>query len=103
MKLKDILTFQWLGRTWQGRYAIHKLRQKEELVIRLRRHLGPGGVEHFRGIEAEHGNQVWYCWDVYFCEGLQIRNWLRRQPETATWTDHDYDSKWVMIVKEAIK
>lgn len=89
----------------------------------------PEWIEHFREIKAKHGkvNAVWVDEEdddgnltglaravktargcgvpriVHFQEGMRIRNWLRRQPETATWTDHDYDDRWASLTEEAIK
>ena len=39
---------------------------------------------------------------VHLREGISVRNWLRTQPETAGWTDHDYDDRWQDVVLRAI-
>jgi hypothetical protein len=49
---------------------------------------------------AQHGRGIPH--PVHFREGMQIRNWLRKQPETKGWTDYDYDDKWEGLVLKAI-
>jgi len=39
---------------------------------------------------------------VHFREGMQVRNWLRSQPECKDWTDQDFDNKWVGLVEEVL-
>ncbi len=130
-RLKAILSFSWLGKLRWGRYVIHKNAQKANLVSRLRTWLGPEGLAHLRGIKEKHGrvNAVWIDDTdedgkvqtelamaiqtarsgigiphvVHFREGMNIRNWLRRQSETELWTDHNYDDRWASLAEEAIE
>lgn len=39
---------------------------------------------------------------VHFREGMQIRNFMREQPECKGWTDHEYDDNWVKAVEQAL-
>ena len=39
---------------------------------------------------------------VHFSEGMQVRNFLRQQPETKDWTDHDFDNRYIPLLNEVI-
>ena len=39
---------------------------------------------------------------VHFREGMQVRNWMRTQGETAGWDDHDYDDNWTDLIEKVI-
>lgn len=40
---------------------------------------------------------------VHFIEGMQVRNWMRRQPEFKGFTDHDFDNNWIELVESIIR
>jgi hypothetical protein len=62
------------------------------------------------GREQEDVNYCTYCRFDYWAdgvedhgdEGMQIRNWMRRQEETANKGDHYYDDNWTSLVEMAI-
>ncbi len=65
--------------------------------------LRPEGIEYLQGVIKEHGTilAVWnesgipHC--VHFQEGMQIRNWMRDQPEfkdMEDWQNHWFDENW---------
>jgi len=90
-------------------------RQRASVVEQVRLWLGPSGVAHFRHIRDKHGGGQKVCvvfndqmWPsiphvVHFREGMSVRNFLRRLPETYGWTDIQLDDRWEAIVLEAIK
>lgn len=79
------------------------------LVSRVRKWLGPAGVEHFRDIKKKHGkiNAVWMDGiiphPVHFREGMQVRNFMRGTGLCDGWTAHDYDNFWIPVVERAIQ
>lgn len=85
------------------------LENQEQLrvVTELKKWLGPKGLGHFRDIKTKYGrlDAVWneggipHC--VHFREGMQIRNKLR-ELTNYSWTDHEYDDRWVEYVEKAI-
>lgn len=40
---------------------------------------------------------------IHFREGMQIRNYLRTQPECAMWNDEDFDREWVTVIEKCIE
>lgn len=85
------------------------LENQEQLhiVAELKKWLGSKGLGHFRDIKTKYGrlDAVWneggipHC--VHFREGMQIRNKLR-ELTNYSWTDHEYDDRWVEYVEKAI-
>jgi len=93
----------------------------EPLISALREFLGTEGLEFFRDCLDEFGtvapvipcahnlfpggsrpNSPLPVHPVHFREGMTVRNWLRGRPETLSWSDHDYDNKWVALVEAAV-
>jgi hypothetical protein len=86
------------------------------LIQRLKEWLGNDGISLFRDYKKEFGtvspvistthpmnpSGPYIPHPVHFREGMQVRNWLRGQPECAGWSDHDYDDRWAKLVNEAI-
>jgi len=71
--------------------------------------LTPKGIAFFKGLLKEHGTilAVWMEGDiphaVHFREGMQVRNWMRSQPEFAdNLDDHWLDNNWAKFVEECI-
>jgi hypothetical protein len=72
--------------------------------------LRPEGVEFFKGLIEEYGT-VLAVWNegniphsVHFREGMQVRNWMRDQPEFADNLDcHWLDNNWAEFVEDSIK
>ena len=85
---------------WIGNYP--------ELANQIREWLGFDGIKFFSDVKEKHGkvNAVWdaggfpHC--VHFQEGMAVRNKLR-ELTNFSWTDHEYDDRWVEIIEEAIK
>lgn len=79
----------------------------DKVVTELRNWLGPKGLSHFRDIKKKYGrvDAIWneggipHC--VHFREGMQVRNKLR-ELTNYTWTDHEYDGRWVEYIEKAI-
>lgn len=40
---------------------------------------------------------------VHLREGMQIRNFMRRQPECENWGDHEFDENWIKVIESCIK
>jgi radical SAM superfamily enzyme YgiQ (UPF0313 family) len=70
--------------------------------------LKPEGIEYLKGILKKHGTllAVWMEGDiphpVHFREGMQIRNWMRTQPEFKNKDAHWLDDNWADFTKRAI-
>lgn len=68
--------------------------------------LKPEGIKYLKGIIEEHGT-ILAVWNsngiphaVHFREGMQIRNWMRDQPEFADkLDDHWLDNNWAEFVE----
>ena len=79
------------------------------LIEKVRKFLGSDGIDFFKKVYEEHGhiNAVWMegkiPHPVHFQEGMQVRNFMRRQMECKGWGDHDYDNRWVEVVELTIK
>lgn len=39
---------------------------------------------------------------IHLREGMQIRNFLRTQPECKNWDDNDFDNNWIEITTKAV-
>lgn len=83
------------------------------LIQRLGAWIGPENIRYFKHIKGLKGsvNTVLKLnfkrkhmpgHPTHFREGMQIRNWLRTQPETSTWNDADFDRNWAPAVELAI-
>lgn len=78
------------------------------LVDKIRDWLGPDNISYFRSIKKKHGriDAVWsengIPHAVHLREGMQIRNKLR-ELTNYSWTDHEYDNRWVGIIEKAIR
>ena len=40
---------------------------------------------------------------VHLREGMQIRNWMRQQPECKGWNAHDFDNNWAKLVELTVE
>jgi len=81
----------------------------DSLIERLSTWLGEEGKEFFQWCIKEHG-EVSCVYEenglphpVHFREGMQVRNWLRQQPECEGWDSHKLDNEWAKLVESAIK
>lgn len=72
------------------------------MLERLRAFLGDE-LGFFRGLRAKHGDEKW-SHSIHLHEGMQVRNWLRAQPELVTLQrdDHWLDDNWGQIVNAAL-
>lgn len=84
----------------------------KSLIIKVKDWLGPKGISFFRTVKLVKGSIDTAvlrtkgpipAHPIHFREGMQVRNFLRSCPETANWTDHDYDDRWGAIVEEVIR
>ena len=73
--------------------------------------LQPKGVEYLNNIIEEHGTLI-AVWNeggiphpVHFREGMQIRNWMREQPEFSAdkLDDHWFDNNWHKFTEGCLK
>ena len=82
----------------------------DSLLDKLDAFLGARGLRYFRLLNHFHGgvspvlklNQSRKhipAHSVHLNEGMQVRNFMRRQPECATWTCHDFDDNWAKAVE----
>jgi len=91
------------------------LEEETRLLLggRVRRFIGPKGVRYFQILYRNYGGiplavrlnadrKGLPVHPVHFREGMQIRNFLRRQPECAEWSDHDFDDRWIDVLCAAI-
>lgn len=96
----------------------------DTLVVACKIWLGKEGLEYFCGLKEEYGTispviveelytdeelkedlnrkQKKIPYPVHFREGMQVRNWMRRQGETDDWDDHDYDETWIPLVEAVV-
>lgn len=61
--------------------------QINTILPRMREWLGDSGEQFFRGLVDKHG-EIPLCPDghpLHLREGMQVRNWLRSQPECVHW------------------
>jgi len=71
--------------------------------------LRPQGIKYLKDIIKEHGNvlAVWMDGNiphvVHFREGMQIRNWMREQPEFQDFDDHWFDNNWAEFTENCLK
>jgi hypothetical protein len=82
-----------------------------ELIYRIKLWLGEEGINFFMlckekynsisPVYIEPGLNIPH--PVHLREGMQVRNWMRSQPEFSDFTDHDYDNHWTEIIELAIK
>jgi hypothetical protein len=86
---------------------LFRKKKPKDLVEQLKLWLGPEGIEHFRDLKEKHGKiDCVYMKEgiphpVHFREGLVVRNKLR-QLTNYSWTDHEYDERWLELVEKAI-
>lgn len=40
---------------------------------------------------------------VHLREGMQIRNFMRRQPECKNWGDNEFDENWIKVIESCIE
>ena len=79
-----------------------------DLIERVRVWLGPKGIRFFRDLQQSDGRLLNHWMEggiphiVHFREGMQVRNFLRKQPECVNWSDHDFDNRWEQIIIKAI-
>ena len=84
------------------------MRQLEIVEERFKEWLGPDGIQWFRSIKEKHGT-VLAVWGerlphaVHFQEGMQVRNWMRQQPEFSDKLDgHWLDDNWAEFVEKVL-
>lgn len=73
--------------------------------------LRPEGIEYLNGLKKKYGviAAVWMedgiPHAVHFREGMQIRNWMREQPEFADnkLDDHWLDNNWEKFTENCLK
>lgn len=70
----------------------------KSLVEKVRKWLSNDGCKFFVEVLLRSGNLI----SVHFREGMQVRNFLRKQEECKGWDDHDFDNNWINIIEEAI-
>ena len=79
------------------------------VVNDFKKWLGEKGISYFQSFKKVHGTVSPVLMDgriphpVHFCEGMQIRNWMRGHPAFKDYNDHDFDNNWMQLVEEAIK
>lgn len=76
-------------KTFLGKKGVHFF----WTLLRLTKSVAP--VLRLKGMIPVH--------PVHFREGMQIRNWLREQPECSDWSQHDLDDTWAAVVEKAVK
>lgn len=84
--------------------------KQAELKERFLEWLRPSGIKYLKGIKEKYG-EIAACWNeggiphpVHFREGMQIRNWMRDQPEFADNLDcHWLDNNWEKFTEECLK
>lgn len=79
------------------------------LIKKVHDWLGEDGINFFSDVKEKHGT-ILAVWDegglphpVHFREGMQVRNYLRMQPECEGWNDHRLDDQWAHIIERAIE
>lgn len=71
--------------------------------------LGSEGLKFFSDMKEDYGRvdpvymEGGIPHPVHFREGMQVRNFLRKQPECKNWTDHQFDDRWADIIEQVIK
>jgi hypothetical protein len=86
------------------------MKQNEDLNKRFLKWLRPEGIEFFKGLIEKHGT-VLAIWNsggiphsVHFREGMQVRNWMRDQPEFAdNLDDHWLDNNWAEFTERVLR
>jgi hypothetical protein len=85
----------------------------ERLKSVVRKYLGTSGVRFFQLVHSFHGTvrpvlrlnrarKGIPMHSIHFREGMQIRNFLRKQKECSNWTPEDFDNHWADVVTDAI-
>lgn len=86
----------------------------DSLVEKVSEYLGVRGIRYFSLLNHFHGNvspvlklhesrKHIPTHSVHFNEGMQVRNFMRRQPECADWTCHDLDDNWAKVVELVVR
>ena len=83
-----------------------------EVIEKFRKWLRPEGIQYLRDIIEKHGT-ILAVWNdhgiphpVHFREGMQIRNWMRDQPEFKDMEpkyEHWFDNNWAEFTERALK
>jgi hypothetical protein len=83
------------------------------LIEEFKKWLGPKGIRFFQLCKFLKGtvspvfaiktNTKTIPYAIHFNEGMQIRNWMRSQPEFKEFNDHDFDNTWTILVEKAIE
>lgn len=85
------------------------MRITKEVKLNFIRWLNPEGVSHLKSIKEKHGElaAVWVNGrlphSVHFSEGVQIRNWMRIQPEFQEKDQHWLDDNWVEFTERCLE
>lgn len=86
----------------------------DSLVDKVCDFLGTKGIRYFSLLQHFHGNvspvlklhesrKHIPSHSVHFNEGMQVRNFMRRQIECADWTCHDLDDNWAKVVELVVR
>jgi hypothetical protein len=81
-----------------------------DTINNLKTFLGKGGIRFFQLCKFLKGTvspvftfkKMKYVHPVHLREGMQIRNWMRSQPEFKDFSDHDYDNNWMALIEKTI-
>jgi len=87
---------------------------KESLIEKFRQWIGEENLRwfsHLKGLTGTYSPVLKLnvkrkgipVHPVHLREGMQIRNWMRSQPECKDWDSHDFDNNWQELVKLTIE
>jgi len=71
----------------------------QALLKKLKKWLSEKGQKYFTTVWLKEGDLI----SCHFFEGMQVRNWLRKQDECKDWDSHKLDNNWMEIVQECLR
>lgn len=86
----------------------------EDMIESVRKFIGDDNVRWFAHVKGLKGSvnsvlrlnankKFLPVHPIHLREGMQIRNHLRRHPDSKGWNDEDFDNAWVMIINHLIE
>jgi len=78
------------------------------LVEKTRTWLGKKGIDFFKEMKEKHGEYAAVFMEgrlphaVHFREGMQVRNFMRKNG-CENWDAHDLDDSWVSLITEVVE
>lgn len=86
-----------------------KVNISNNLIKKVSNFLQKDGINFFREMKERYNDYspVFDCgkfpYSVHLHEGMQVRNFLRKQKECENWSDHDFDNNWILVIEKVME